>query len=155
LPTTLNDSARLIPCRRTTDMTFQQQIPGLLAASLILVIGPTAAMGQHMNATDAPCHRTGADTEQTQCFVSAVERTDQRLNEVYRQIMAKLSDSERVSLRAAERLWIQYRDATCKAESDLFDGATTGPTAFAACIEFETRVRTTDLMAIYGWRLEK
>ena len=64
-----------------------------------------------------------------------------------------LTADERQQLLTAQRLWLQVRDATCKAESDLYKGGDAESPAYAACLEEETRLRTADLKTIYGWVL--
>ena len=39
---------------------------------------------------------------------------DRHLNATYRYIITRLSPADQVSLRASQRLWIQFRDADCK-----------------------------------------
>jgi uncharacterized protein YecT (DUF1311 family) len=108
-----------------------------------------------MNAKDAPCQGPGSTADMAQCFAAAQTAADKQLNLTYKEILSKLDPDERAALTAAERLWIQFRDANCHAERVLYEGGSGAPIAFAACIEAETRQRTSDLLVMYGWRLEK
>jgi uncharacterized protein YecT (DUF1311 family) len=55
---------------------------------------------------------------------------------------------------ATQRLWIQYRDANCTAERDLYDGGTAASPAYLACLEAMTRARTRELAVTYAVKLK-
>jgi uncharacterized protein YecT (DUF1311 family) len=110
---------------------------------------------QHMNAQDAPCQAPASKVEITSCFISASKTADERLNRVYGRIREALSVDEQRDLRSAQRLWLMFRNANCQAERNLYAGGSAAPMVYAACKEANTRHRTNDLKAMYGWRLEK
>jgi uncharacterized protein YecT (DUF1311 family) len=91
----------------------------------------------------------------TGCFISASKTADERLNRIYSRIREVLSADEQRDLQSAQRVWLKFRDANCSAERNLYEGGSAGPTVYAACIEADTRQRTSDLKVMYGWRLEK
>ena len=110
------------------------------------------AKAQHMNATGAPCQKTsGATIELDNCFGRAYRAADDQLNQLYKQIRQVLTPDQQQQLVTAQRLWVQLRDATCRAESDLYKGGDAESPAYSACLEEETRQRTADLKTIYGW----
>jgi len=110
------------------------------------------AEAQHMNAAGAPCQKTsGVTVALDNCFARAYRAADDQLNQLYRQIRQVLTPDQRQQLLAAQRLWLQLRDATCRAESDLYKGGDAESPAYSACLEEETRQRTGDLKTIYGW----
>jgi uncharacterized protein YecT (DUF1311 family) len=130
------------------------------AITACLLLAPLLAIGhgasaQHMNSKDAPCRGQVATADLYRCFNSAEKDADRQLNVLYTQIQAKLSPGDRKALQSAQRLWLQFRDATCEAERALYGGGTGGPVASVACLEEETRLRTNDLLSTYGWRLQK
>jgi len=105
-----------------------------------------------MNAADAPCQKTNGNTAALDnCFGRAYRAADDELNQLYKQIRGVLTPAEQQQLLTAQRLWLQLRDATCKAESDLYKGGDAESPAYAACMEEETRLRTEDLKTTYGW----
>jgi uncharacterized protein YecT (DUF1311 family) len=53
------------------------------------------------------------------------------------------------NLRDAQRKWITYRDAVCKAEYGLVGGGTAGPSIHISCLVRITRQRIADLQAEY------
>lgn len=113
------------------------------------------ANAQHMNAPDSPCKSPASNAEMTACFISASKTADERLNKTYNRIREVLSADEQRDLQAAQRLWLGFRDANCSAERNLYAGGSAAPMVYAACVEADTRQRTSDLKAMYGWRLEK
>jgi Lysozyme inhibitor LprI len=58
------------------------------------------------------------------------------------------------SLTKTQRLWIQYRDANCSAERDLYEGGTAKYAVYFACLESLTRERTRELQITYAVRLK-
>jgi uncharacterized protein YecT (DUF1311 family) len=85
------------------------------------------------------------------CLVKVQNSVDSRLNETYQSALKQLGDStENVSsLKDAERKWLAYRDATCKAESDLFKGGTIMPQIVHLCIIKLTKRRLADIKDAY------
>jgi uncharacterized protein YecT (DUF1311 family) len=123
-------------------------------ALTIFLISASEGSAQHMNAKDAPC-QAGPNSEQTQCFFKEAEVADRELNLVYNKIRAILSPADRSKLQTAQQLWIQFRDANCAAERELYEGGSAAPMVFEACLGADTRQRTMELNVMYGWRLEK
>jgi uncharacterized protein YecT (DUF1311 family) len=93
--------------------------------------------------------------DRANCFNSASKKADAELNKTYSNIHAALkirgNDTDIQNLLNAQRLWLQFRDASCKAERALYEGGSAAPTAYNACVEELTRKRTEDLKAAYDW----
>lgn len=85
-----------------------------------------------------------------QCAGDAYKKADAALNAAYKQVMARLKDSEDAakSLVAAQRAWIGYRDAECDFMSSGVEGGSARPMIVAQCLEQETTRRTDDLKAL-------
>jgi len=111
----------------------------------------SVAKAQHMNSADAPCRNVAITIAMENCFDKAYKAADSELNQTYSQISKVLQLDDLQRLKVAQRLWIQLRDATCTAESNLYSGGTASTPAYSACLEEETRQRTADLKTIYGW----
>jgi len=111
----------------------------------------TIARAQHMNSASAPCRNIVVTIAMENCFDKAYKAADARLNQRYSQISKVLQPDDLQRLKVAQRLWIQFRDTTCMAESHLYSGGTAAAPAYSACLEELTRQRTTDLDTIYGW----
>ncbi|KXV51633.1 hypothetical protein AD936_09365 [Gluconobacter japonicus] len=116
------------------------------------------ALAQHYSATNAPCKRAGSGVDQTNCLTVAAQRADKELGVVYDQILTVLEGPRKTSrtpLQEAQQAWLHYRDKTCKAEHDLFEGGTAGLAALPACREALTRQRIAALRDGYWWLVEK
>ncbi len=120
----------------------------LLAAFLCY---DSIARAQHMNSAGAPCRNVAVTLAMENCFDRAYKTANSGLNQTYSQISKVLQPDELEQLKVAQRLWIQFRDATCTAESNLYNGGTASAPAYSACLEELTRQRTADLKTIYGW----
>lgn len=115
----------------------------------------TVAHAQHMNSSEAPCRNVAITVDVVNCFGESGKVADSKLNQTYVQILSVLQADDKQKLRVAQRLWLQFRDATCIAERKLYEGGTAASPAYLACIEEETRQRTNDLRTTYGWVVEK
>jgi uncharacterized protein YecT (DUF1311 family) len=73
---------------------------------------------------------------------------------VYKQLRGRLDAADGQRLVAAQRLWIQYRDANCSAERDLYEGGTAASPVHLACLEAMTRARTKELAVTYAVKLK-
>jgi uncharacterized protein YecT (DUF1311 family) len=107
-----------------------------------------------MNEKDSPCANVVVTAELTKCLSDARDRADTKLNSVYKEIRSRLEGAEAESLTKTQRLWIQYRDANCSAERDLYEGGTGKYTVYFACLESLTRGRTRESQVTYAVRLK-
>ena len=126
-------------------------IRSCLLSLAFLVCYNSIARAQHMNSPGAPCRNLAATLAIENCFAKAYRAADSELNQRYSQIAKVLQPDDLERLKVAQRLWIQFRDATCTAESDLYSGGTASAPAYAACREELTRQRAAELKTIYGW----
>jgi uncharacterized protein YecT (DUF1311 family) len=55
----------------------------------------------------------GSTVELVDCLKAKTAQWDKRMNIAYQQAMKDAGDKQRDQLRAAQRLWIQFRDANC------------------------------------------
>ena len=113
------------------------------------------SIAQHMNAKDSPCLNAGSDFQVGLCLDRARKKVDGELNRFYGVVLSKLEAPNQEKLRAAQRLWVQYRDQECEAESGLYEGGSAMPIVFSACLESETRHRLKDLHDGYDWVMDK
>ena len=121
---------------------FRFAVPALLLAALPL----TAA------AQDVDCAKAEAQVELTFCAEQDWNDADAKLNDAYRRAMevmkavdANLDTTDRGaadSLRAAQRAWVTFRDATCAAEGWSYHGGSAEPMVIYAC-----RARVSDARA--------
>jgi len=132
-----------------------KQIPYFIGLGLGFFSCFTTAHAQHMNSPEAHCRNLTVTVELANCFSNSAKDADRKLNETYAQVLTVLQADDQQKLRSSQRHWVQFRDTTCKAERDLYEGGTGANPAYLACIEEETRLRTNDMRTTYGWRIEK
>lgn len=70
---------------------------------------------------------------------------DNILNETYRSLLAKLTDTQQQKLREMQRAWIASRDRSCSFFYDYFEGTMANP-MIAACEARETGRRALFLL---------
>jgi uncharacterized protein YecT (DUF1311 family) len=119
----------------------------LITLSIAVSVAQIPSRAQHMNEKDGPC--AGVADDLSSCLLSAKDSADAKLNAAYNQIHDKLETADAQRLTAAELLWIQYRDASCSAERELYAGGTTSAPAHLACLEAMTTARTKELKIVY------
>jgi uncharacterized protein YecT (DUF1311 family) len=112
------------------------------------------SFAQHMNDKAPPCPDAVTTLDMAKCFSNAKDAADSELNSVYQRIREKLETDDMKRLTAAQRFWIQYRDANCSAERSLYGGGTAAGPVYLACLEAMTRARTTELRLTYAVRLK-
>ncbi len=114
----------------------------------------TAAHAQHMNRQDSPCANVTVTVELANCLANARDSADAQLSAVYKNLRGKLEAADAQRLVTTERLWIQYRDANCSAERDLYAGGTASSPVYLACLEAMTRARNKELAVTYAIKLK-
>jgi len=55
----------------------------------------------------------GSTVEMVECLAGKAAQWDKRLNAAYQKLLKLVEGKQRNQLRAAQRLWVQYRDANC------------------------------------------
>ena len=81
-------------------------------AAAALVGAAVSASAGDQGDPDQSCD--GSTYEMVDCLKAKTAQWDKRLNAAYRKALDDAqSEKQRAQLRAAQRLWIQYRDANC------------------------------------------
>lgn len=114
----------------------------------------TALHAQHMNEPDSPCAGVVITTDLTSCLSKAKEKANAQLDALYTNLRNRLDPPDKQRLTAAERLWIQYRDANCSAEQELYGEGTGRYPAYYGCLEAMTRARIKELKITYAVKLK-
>jgi uncharacterized protein YecT (DUF1311 family) len=60
-----------------------------------------------------PCGDKTSTLAVVECVQEKINTADQRLNVAYKALQARIDAAQRQPLLAAQRLWVQYRDANC------------------------------------------
>jgi uncharacterized protein YecT (DUF1311 family) len=88
--------------------------------------------------TNKPSHASNVAT--ADCYRTETAIWDDLLNENYKKLLGTLDDQQTEKLRAMQRAWIAYRDATCNFYWDKIQGTMAGP-MISACEARETARR--------------
>ncbi|MEO6860341.1 MAG: lysozyme inhibitor LprI family protein [Microcoleus sp.] len=116
--------------------------------ALVTVLATTsvfAQSGRSVIAQQINCDRPQGDVEVRACTRFRYETSDKRLNEVYKQLVAKLSGEERSLLVEAQLGWIKLRDNNCEFETYRSRGGTGHSGFLNECLDRMTKARTAEL----------
>ena len=81
-----------------------------LGTALMAALMSTAGAGDQGD-PDQACD--GSTFQMVECLKAKTAQWDKRMTTAYQQAMKDAAQQQREQLRAAQRLWIQYRDANC------------------------------------------
>ena len=104
---------------------------------------------KHHATADAICGEANTQMDINQCLTAAYQTADKELNELYSNIMKKQDPADRDHLQAAQRAWIEYRDANCEAAAARYQGGSIQPSIRAECLRRNTRARADELRQVY------
>ncbi len=86
----------------------------------------------------------GVTVAMLDCIGAETTTQDARLNGAYKKLGAQLTPARKKQLVAAQRLWIQYRDANCGFYADP-DGGTLATVSASDCVLQATASRAKEL----------
>ena len=112
-----------------------------LVAALALA---SAAHAGDQDVSEPSCD--GSTYQMVECLKAKTAQWDKRLNAAYQKALDAAGDKQRDQLRAAQRLWVQYRDANC-----LYYGMGEGTIArldAGECMRSMTEARAKELEGI-------
>jgi len=115
----------------------------IVAAAMVALLVPPAHAG---DAGDPDESCDGSTAEMVDCLAVKTQRWDKRMTIAYQQAMKDARAPQRDQLRAAQRLWIQYRDANCLYYS-MGEG-TIARVDTGECLRRTTEARARELEAI-------
>jgi uncharacterized protein YecT (DUF1311 family) len=111
---------------------------------LILVL-PVPSLAEMFEAEYQQCSQSNTNDIVT-CVGALADEWDKRLNATYKQLMKDSESGEQTALKAAQRLWIKYRDANC---GYYYAGpGTISRIAGAECFRSMTKDRTCELQSV-------
>ena len=116
--------------------------------ALLAIVGTTsvfAQSGRSVMAQQINYDRPQGDVQVRACIRFRYEAADKRLNEVYKQLIAKLSKEEKALLSEAQLGWIKQRDNTCEFEVYRNRGGSGFQGFLNECLERATKQRTAEL----------
>jgi len=100
-------------------------LAGLVATATATAAAPAAAKGVSATYTSCEQRALGA-IERAACISQEKTRQDQRLNQVYTQLQARLGAPHKAELVAAQRAWLASRDLDGRLEAVLYDDSQPG-----------------------------
>ena len=80
---------------------------GGVAMVALAAVADAGDQGDHDKSCD------GNTFQMVECLKAKTAQWDKRMNVAYQQALKDAGNAQREPLRAAQRLWIQYRDANC------------------------------------------
>jgi uncharacterized protein YecT (DUF1311 family) len=84
------------------------------------------------------------------CLSKVQDKADQELNQSYQSALKRWNVGPSTEeLRQAQQAWVTYRDATCKAEGNLYKGGTIMPSVEMRCVIRLTRQRIAEIKDAY------
>jgi uncharacterized protein YecT (DUF1311 family) len=136
-------------------------LPTLLL--LAVISGPAAAQDQ-----DPPidCDDARSTAEMNFCGDKALQAADEKLNEVYKKVLAHIaesgieapydSESWEKAMREGQRAWVAFRDADCKGAVPMeWSGGSGAGAAVLGCMTQKTETRADELAERYGLNDDK
>jgi len=106
-----------------------------------LLVAALAALTMPAHAAKADdCSKAVAQPDMNACADKAFQAADKKLNEVYKKVVAG-EEGDTAKLKAAQRLWVQFRDAECTFEVEADEGGSIYPMEYSNCLEKVTRIR--------------
>ncbi|HDS1736102.1 lysozyme inhibitor LprI family protein [Pseudomonas sp. BP8] len=117
----------------------------MIASAAALACFAGLAQAEDYSSRYSQCMDTAASTAaMTGCIQAETALQDQRLNRVYKQLMAKLDAEPKKSLRDVQRKWIAYRDGNGAFQAQA-SGGTLRQIEGGMCVMGMTRDRAAEL----------
>ena len=114
-------------------------LPGAVAILALVSIAHAGDQGD----PEQSCDRS--TNQMVECLKEKTAQWDKRLNVAYQKALQDAVPAQRDQLRAAQRLWIQYRDANC-----LYYGLGEGTIARIEAGECMRRITESRARELYG-----
>lgn len=123
-------------------------VPAILISIASAASFPAAGLAE---SPTFDCARAQGEVEELICADASLAALDRRLDQVYREAMAKADGRLVTELRQAQRGWVEGRNDCWKANEKTWITATWTVYTVKDCIEAQYRLRTSELQAL--WRL--
>lgn len=91
------------------------------------------------------CNNPMTQAEMNACAGIANQNADRKLNQIYQQLLPKLSTTRKQKLITAQRAWIRFRDTSCDFERSEVTGGSMEPMVYSNCLASVTQQRIKDL----------
>ncbi len=101
--------------------------------------------------TADPCASAMTQTAMNQCAGASHARADAAMNRQWQVAYARAKRggaAYAATVLVAQRAWLKFRDAECKAEGDKYQGGSMQPLAVQNCLASVTEARTRQLQIV-------
>ncbi|MCZ8190393.1 MAG: lysozyme inhibitor LprI family protein [Microcystis sp. LE19-338.1B] len=109
------------------------------------IASPTSGATELQLAQRPNCNNPQTQSQMNICAGIAYQNADRKLNQVYRQLLPKLSAARKQKLITAQQAWIKFRDSSCEFERSAYGGGSMAPMIYGFCLANVTEQRTKDL----------
>jgi uncharacterized protein YecT (DUF1311 family) len=109
------------------------------------IASPTSGARDRQLAQRPNCNNPQTQSEMNICASIAYQNADRKLNQVYQQLLPKLSAARKQKLINAQQAWIKFRDSSCEFERSASEGGSMAPMIYGFCLADVTEQRTKDL----------
>ncbi|CAO5017583.1 Lysozyme inhibitor LprI-like N-terminal domain-containing protein [Microcystis aeruginosa] len=109
------------------------------------IASPTSGATNLQLAQRPNCNNPQTQSQMNICASIAYQNADRKLNQVYQQLLPKLSAARKQKLIAAQQAWIKFRDSSCEFERSAYEGGSIAPMIYSNCLANVTEQRTKDL----------
>ncbi|MFN7319291.1 MAG: lysozyme inhibitor LprI family protein [bacterium] len=122
-------------------------IASLLAVAMATpsIASPASGTTNLQLAQNPNCNNPQTQSQMNICASIAYQNADRKLNQVYQQLLPKLSAARKQKLIAAQQAWIKFRDSSCEFERSAYEGGSMAPMIYGFCLADVTEQRTKDL----------
>ena len=83
--------------------------------------------------------------EMNQTAIENFTKADNKLSQVYKELVKKLDQKEKTLLITAQKNWIKFRDSKCEFEKEEYNGGSIQPLIYYTCLAECTNERTKEL----------
>ena len=116
----------------------------VLAAAIVCAVG---ALCDARADDRIDCAHAVNQNDMNVCAQQDFQKSDGRLNAVYRKLVGKLDAREKEQLKTAQKAWLAYRDAECTYTVRNNEGGSIYPLVWSGCLTTQTEMRIKQLQA--------
>jgi len=110
------------------------------------IIGLVVASSLYTSAfANEDCKNPQSQLAMNTCAAKDYEREDARLNQNYKELVAKLDAERKSQLKGVQLAWIKFRDLQCEYDSAQYQGGTIYSLVHSTCLLQMTKQRNKDL----------
>lgn len=121
----------------------------LAAILLVLAAGfllPSTASNITVQIAQQPnCKNAQTTADLNACSSQDLQAADTKLNQLYQQLLPKISSQQKQRLNKAQLTWVKFRDETCDYTAGQFDGGSAATFVYNSCLAEVTKNRVKDL----------